>query len=182
MSRMCACHCRWRPYGCSWGSPVSDAIFLREMLGPGRLPSREVRGPIIDNGRLAVLGDVSLHAGPTLVEPRSRCCGGRIGACCRRRLRVRTQDVKASHTPWEHCGAEPWGHVQLTRRFRTVAFIIPPTRKWAAAAAAVSTKRRDSAPWMLVVGWGPGMFGVLGLDLRTRQLALSTRRRPAGGL
>eukprot|EP01052_Picozoa_sp_SAG31_P035289 SAG31_NODE_4236_length_3427_cov_24.184574_4_plen_80_part_00 len=79
---------------------MNDAIFLREVLGPGRLPSREARGPIIDNnGRLAVLGDVSLHAGPALIEPRNRCCGGRIGVCCRRRLRARTQDAKASHTP-----------------------------------------------------------------------------------
>ena len=72
------------------------------------MPSREARAPFIDNGRLAELGDVSLHAEPALmVEPRSRCCGGRIGACCHRRLRVRTQDAKASHTPQENCGAEP---------------------------------------------------------------------------
>ena len=87
---------------------MNDAIFLREVSGAGRLPSREACAPFIDNGRLAVLGDVSLHAGPALmVEPRSRCCGGRIGACCRQRLRVRTQDTKASHTPQENCGAEP---------------------------------------------------------------------------
>ena len=73
---------------------MNDAIFLREVSGAGRLPSREARAPFIDNGRLAVLGDVSLHAGPALmVEPRSRCCGGRIGACCHRRLRVRTQET-----------------------------------------------------------------------------------------
>ena len=79
---------------------MNDAIFLREVLGPGRFRSREARSPFIDSGWMAVLGDVSLHAGPALmVEPRSRCCvGGRIGACFRRRLRVRTQDTKASHT------------------------------------------------------------------------------------
>eukprot|EP01052_Picozoa_sp_SAG31_P041430 SAG31_NODE_6279_length_2089_cov_12.803015_1_plen_100_part_00 len=97
---------------------MNDAIFLREVSGAGRLPIREARAPFIDNGRLAVLGDVSLHAWPALmVEPHSRCCGGRIGACCRRRLRVRIQDAKASHTLQEHCGAEPWGQIYLDNDF-----------------------------------------------------------------
>ncbi len=108
---------------------MNDAIFLREVSGAGRLPSREARAPFIDNGRLAELGDVSLHAEPALmVEPRSRCyVGGRIGACFRRRLRVRTQGAKASHTLQENCGAER-GTWSTTRRFRTVAFIPPPRK------------------------------------------------------
>eukprot|EP01050_Picozoa_sp_SAG11_P021535 SAG11_NODE_3854_length_2190_cov_1.791487_1_plen_176_part_00 len=140
-------------------SPVDDVVFLREVLGPGKSLDRQVRENF-DSGQLvAVVGHVSLPAGPrwdrlkdTIRRRRRRRHFDWVRACCSRHLRVHKKDTKASHGKAKD-KLRKYCETKDNERFCTkAAVVIPP--KDMRKAAAMSTKAGSAPRPIIKLGAG----------------------------